>query len=239
MLDDSSKADDIAPARRSWWSVALGVLLTAVAYKLPQWLAADAAVLLIPILPFSSNIRMFTLYLFIEVVTIGLIAAFLRIMGHSFADAGVGKFKLDFIWQALGGYAVYFVSIIAVLMIAQAVGLPLDEEQELGFSSPDSAETIFVFVMLGVLVPITEELLFRGFLYRVLRDKLSFLLTSLLVSLAFAVVHGQLVVGIDVFVLSMVVCYLREKSGSIWPGVIVHSLKNSVAFFILFIYNGS
>jgi membrane protease YdiL (CAAX protease family) len=237
MSDDSSNTP--RTAKKGWLEVLFGVGLAALAYKLPQWVVSDVAPLLVPILPYSTNVRIFSIYLLVELLTISLIVLFLRLMGRSFEDAGVGKFKPDFIWQALGGYAVYFVAIIAVLMVAQALGLPLNEEQEIGFADPAGTELILTFLMLGVMVPIAEELLFRGFLYRILRDRLPFLTATTLVSLAFALVHQQIVVGIDVFVLSVVACYLREKTGSIWPGVVVHSLKNSVAFFILFIYNGS
>jgi membrane protease YdiL (CAAX protease family) len=54
-------------------------------------------------------------------------------------------------------------------------------------------------------------------------------------SALFGFIHGQWNVGIDVFALSVVLCSLREITGSIWAGILLHMLKNSVAFFIIFI----
>jgi membrane protease YdiL (CAAX protease family) len=54
------------------------------------------------------------------------------------------------------------------------------------------------------------------------------------VSALFGLAHMQWNVAIDVFVLSMVACYLRELTGSIWAGIILHCLKNLIAFIALF-----
>jgi hypothetical protein len=57
----------------------------------------------------------------------------------------------------------------------------------------------------------------------------------IITSLLFGAVHGQWNVAIDVFVLSLVLCSLREVTGNIWAGVLLHMLKNGLAFYLLFI----
>ena len=42
------------------------------------------------------------------------------------------------------------------------------------------------------------------------------------------------IAGLDTFVLSLVLCYLRERTGRLWAGVGVHMLKNSIAFVSLY-----
>jgi membrane protease YdiL (CAAX protease family) len=42
-------------------------------------------------------------------------------------------------------------------------------------------------------------------------------------------------VALDVFILSIVMCGLREMTGSIWAGVVLHMMKNGLAFYLLFI----
>jgi membrane protease YdiL (CAAX protease family) len=54
-------------------------------------------------------------------------------------------------------------------------------------------------------------------------------------SVLFGLIHGQWNVGVDVFVLSMVACSLREVTGSIWAGILLHMLKNALAFYIIFV----
>ncbi len=135
-------------------------------------------------------------------------------------------------------WAAYMVLTIAVTaLIGQFVpGVNLDQDQEIGFTSLTSSLDIFyAFLVIVVAAPFIEELAFRGYLYGTLKPHMRWIIASLITSVLFGVVHGQVNVGIDTFVLSMVLCYLRDKTGSIWSGVFVHALKNSIAFYILFV----
>ena len=40
------------------------------------------------------------------------------------------------------------------------------------------------------------------------------------------------------FVLSLVLIYLREKTGSLWASITLHAIKNGVAFVALFALHG-
>jgi membrane protease YdiL (CAAX protease family) len=81
-------------------------------------------------------------------------------------------------------------------------------------------------------------------LYKGLRNKFSFPVAAVATSLLFALGHLQFgsgapllwVAGLDTFVLSVVLCYLREKTGSLWPGIMIHAAKNAVAFSVLFLF---
>lgn len=140
-------------------------------------------------------------------------------------------------WRAVLGYGVYFLLTISATLIISIVwkDLQLDEQQNVGFGNLSNlSEYIMAFIALAIIPPIAEELLFRGYLFGELRQKISFVPSMILTSLIFAVVHLQLNVGIDVFCLSLVLCYLREKTGAIWAGVLLHMMKNSIAFYLLF-----
>ena len=76
--------------------------------------------------------------------------------------------------------------------------------------------------------------MFRGMLYGGLRrSKMPWWGAAVIVSALFGLAHMQWNVAIDVFVLSMVACYLRELTGGIWAGFMLHMLKNGLAFFVL------
>lgn len=140
------------------------------------------------------------------------------------------------IW-ALGAWVLYFLSTAVVSVVLQYLpGLNLSQKQDIGFTSlSGSWEYILAFLTLVVVAPVFEELLFRGFLFGRIRERSGFWLSAIFTSLAFALLHGQLNVGIDVFILSMFLCYLREKRQSIVPGIFVHALKNGLAYALLFI----
>ena len=90
-------------------------------------------------------------------------------------------------------------------------------------------------IALVFIAPIAEEILMRGWLYGKLRTKLKAPLAILLVSLVFALLHGQWNVGVTVFSLSLVLCTLREITGTIWSGIILHMLSNGIAFYLLYV----
>jgi membrane protease YdiL (CAAX protease family) len=141
-------------------------------------------------------------------------------------------------WKALLGYGVYFFLTLSATLLMTVLwkGFDLDEAQQVGFGSLTlPIEYIMAFIALVILPPIAEELLFRGYLFGTLRKKISFIPSMILTSIIFAVVHLKFNVGVDVFCLSLVLCYLREKTGAIWAGVILHMLKNSIAFYLLFV----
>lgn len=111
-----------------------------------------------------------------------------------------------------------------------------DEVQNVGFSTfLIGGDRIIAFITLVVVAPIAEELIFRGWLYGKLRRQLSMPIAIFLVSLLFGLVHGQWNVGVNVFALSVVLCGLREITGTIYSGILVHILKNAVAFFLLYV----
>lgn len=158
------------------------------------------------------------------------------------ADFGLTRFVS---WKDIGlsiaAVVVYVLCTMGVLYIAVTFfGLHAGQEQDLGISTRlFGGELMAAFLVLVVLTPLLEELLFRGFLYGKLRtvaDKVPWWVPAILVSALFGVAHGQWNVGLDVFVMSMVACGLREVTGSIWSGVIVHMIKNMVAFMFTFVF---
>jgi membrane protease YdiL (CAAX protease family) len=54
-------------------------------------------------------------------------------------------------------------------------------------------------------------------------------------SAIFGFAHGQWNVGVDTFALSLALCYLAYKTNSLWPSVLLHSLKNLIAFILVFV----
>ena len=145
-------------------------------------------------------------------------------------------------WMDIGlapvGFVIYLIiSVILISVVAAVVpGLDLNQAQETGFGNVSQYyELLLAFVTLVIIAPVAEEVLFRGYLYGKLRKIIPMWLTIFVVSALFAAVHGQWNVAIDVFALSILLCSLREITGSIWAGVLLHMLKNGLAFYLLFI----
>lgn len=135
------------------------------------------------------------------------------------------------------GYGGYFMTTIAVSLLVQALwkDFPIDQMQQVGFNNLSlPIEYVYAFLALVIIAPIFEELIFRGYLFGHIRKKFSFWVTATLVSFIFAAIHVQLNVAVDVFMLSLVLCYIREHTGAIWGSVVLHMIKNAIAFYLLF-----
>lgn len=144
---------------------------------------------------------------------------------------------LDIAW-APAGMAVYLIVTAIIMALATAFLTFVDpvEVQDTGFSQlVGNAQYLLAFVSLVVIAPIAEEVLFRGYLFGKLRKYAPLWLAILITSVLFGIVHFQWNVGLDVFALSIVLCLLRVASGSLWPSILLHMLKNGVAFYFLFI----
>lgn len=144
---------------------------------------------------------------------------------------------LDILWAPAGG-VVYLIltTIITAIAIVALPFVDYNQAQETGFSSISSQiEYILAFITLVILAPVAEEILFRGYLFGKLRKHAPLWISILITSVLFALVHFQWNVALDVFALSIVLCLLRVVSGSIWPSILLHMLKNGIAFYLLFI----
>ena len=194
----------------------------------------------------SSVSAQFGYILCAELLTIGAIWLALRSRKLSWQSIGLDTPKRRYAGYALAGFAVYFVSYLVIAGLIQAFvpSINLEQKQQIGFeSAKTNMQLLFTFASLVLLPPLTEELLFRGFIYSALRQRLRFFYATIITSILFALGHLQFgsgapllwIAAIDTFILSIVLCFVREKSTSIWPAILIHAIKNALAFTLLFL----
>ena len=144
---------------------------------------------------------------------------------------------------AIAGFIIYFVlATVLVQLFSIFPFFDASEAQDVGFNVLNSGlDRLVALVALVIVAPVFEEIIFRGWLYGKLRDKIpkrySLVLSILITSLTFALLHGQWNVGVNVFAMSIVLCALREITGTIYSGILLHILKNGIAFALLYIVN--
>ncbi len=162
-----------------------------------------------------------------------------RNYGTTWSDIGLTRLPS---WMDMGlapaGFVVYLLfSAFLMYGVTQLVpGFDPNEVQELGFTHlTQYFEYLLAFITLVIVAPVAEEVLFRGYLYGKLRRSAPIWLAMLITSALFGFIHGKWNVAIDVFALSVVMCSLREITGSIWAGILLHIMKNGLAFYIVFI----
>lgn len=143
---------------------------------------------------------------------------------------------LDLLLAPAGFFVYILLSALLTFLAAMLPFFDVDQVQDTGFSQiSQQYEFVLAFIMLVIIAPVAEEILFRGYLFGKLRQHVPIWAAILVTSLLFAIVHGAWNVGVDVFALSIILCLLRVISKSLWPSILLHMLKNSVAFYFLFI----
>ena len=143
----------------------------------------------------------------------------------------------DLLLAPIGFVVFMFVATIILAALQKIVpGINWQESQDVGFNNLiTNGDFIVTFIMLVIVAPIAEEIIFRGWLYGKLRARIPAIPAILLVSVLFGIVHGQWNVGVTVFVMSIAMCVIRELTGTIWGGVLIHILKNGIAFYLLYV----
>lgn len=151
---------------------------------------------------------------------------------------GFHKTKLADIGLAFPAYLAYFVTLFVSLAFIR-VYIPnanLDQEQTVGFDESSIWAMVAAFVILVVVTPIYEELLFRGFTFRGIAAQTGFWPAAIITSLLFGLAHGQLNVAIDTFILGIASSWLVWNTKSLWPSITLHAIKNLVAFLAVFVF---
>ena len=149
-----------------------------------------------------------------------------------------GKMKWKYPLIAVGGFGVYYIISIFLTLLMTLINPDFDisQAQDVGFESlASSSDYVLAFLALVVIAPIVEEIIFRGFLFGVLKKSYRFWVAAILTNLTFAIAHGAWNVGVDTFALSLVLCYLRYNYDSIYPAIFLHMVKNGMAYLLLFI----
>lgn len=84
----------------------------------------------------------------------------------------------------------------------------------------------------GLLIPVVEELVFRGVIFRVLRRWIPFLWAMILSAVSFGVYHGNLVQFVYAGLCGILLAYLYEKYHSIHAPILSHVAMNTVAIIL-------
>ena len=120
-----------------------------------------------------------------------------------------------------------------------AGGHPIQEE----IASGDPTTWLIVFITACVAAPVVEETMFRGVLYRHLRESTlgwrryqSIGFAALFNSLIFASIHPQVLVGIPLLTtLAIGFSLMRQWRGSLLASIVMHAINNGLVTCTLFL----
>lgn len=159
------------------------------------------------------------------------------------ARKGTGDFQEDYHLHVasndwpylLYGVGLLFASSIALFGLFNWLGVdaPTQEVVEAASASDDLAETVIIVLVIGIVAPILEEMLFRGVLLDVLKSRLALNPAIWITGIVFGVVHltdpAALLLAPALVGLGVIMGYVRERSGgSLSRPILMHMGFNAV-----------
>lgn len=113
---------------------------------------------------------------------------------------------------------------------------PRDMSTALAIASSASAGPwvqVALALALGALVPIVEEVTFRGLIHRTIRTRWSLFPASALSGLVFAGAHLDVPHLLPLFLVGFVLAWSYERSGSLWGSIVPHGGLNALAVLVV------
>jgi membrane protease YdiL (CAAX protease family) len=190
------------------------------------------ALLLLPISLFSLNPEHWSTIAWAQMATglsfILIPYALVKRRGGGWRDLGFRSFSL---LSSLRWVSVALIIYIVFLTIYTLV-FPEAKQEEIQDSFGPLTLQIFFIVLLA---PLSEEICFRGFLFRGFRKNISFLPAALISGFIFGILHlsGGFGTVPAITLLGTLFALLYEKTNSIWPAIILHTLNNAFVLTIL------
>ncbi|MBR4944829.1 MAG: CPBP family intramembrane metalloprotease [Peptococcaceae bacterium] len=173
--------------------------------------------------------KMLIQQIFQTLLMIGIVLWFLHMRGATLKQIGLRPFQDDrwFFWSMLWGMATFvimlFVSAWMVKLYPQAEPQAATEMIMLAEGRWENWAVIF---MVSILAPLSEELVFRGYIYHSIRIHKGVWISILATSLMFGAMHYDLFRILPLSIAGMFLNIVSVRSGSLWGSMIMHGVWN-------------
>jgi len=179
---------------------------------------------------FATGFGLLLLLYFPTIVTTALVLLMGTRRGMSLRSLG---FVRPQTWRpALRAFAAALVAGPAYGMLLLSLGTAVGSHAPgvvLGALTPMPLSAVAMWaVPLVVSVPLLEEIIFRGLLFRGLRLRFAVMPALVVTGLLFAVFHMDLARLVPLTIAGAAFAYAYERSGSIWPAIAAHAGLNGV-----------
>jgi membrane protease YdiL (CAAX protease family) len=100
-------------------------------------------------------------------------------------------------------------------------------------ASDDVLAKIMLAVAAAIVAPLVEEIIFRGFIYGVLKRYTDGIFAALCSSLLFAIVHLHVGTLFPLALLALIFCAVYEYTGCLLVPMIMHGLFNATSLIVM------
>lgn len=95
-------------------------------------------------------------------------------------------------------------------------------------------DAVLQSIWMIIAAPLSEELAFRGILYRRMRRYTDFLVAAAASALLFGVIHGYFLQGAYSALIGVLLCVIYERNGRLWQCVVFHMAANACSVLVTF-----
>lgn len=166
---------------------------------------------------------------FILLIPIAIIFAIRRV---AWVELGLRRFDRNALAIGCGLLAGTYILVIINNLIMMALGVVTQADAIMDILGEIESPLLFAFVT-AVAAPVTEELFFRGFLFKGLREKYGWVNALMFSSIIFALFHGQIATLIPTFLLGALFAYMYQRTESVLPGMFLHFTVNSMGVCVI------
>ncbi|QXM05138.1 CPBP family intramembrane glutamic endopeptidase [Crassaminicella indica] len=134
----------------------------------------------------------------------------------------------QYIWIVLGLISLSFVS-SNVVMSTQHL---FKSYEQVSKSIAAGSASFLGAICVLILLPIFEEVLFRGLIFNELRKHINIIISVALQALIFGLFHGNMLQGIYTFFLGIILAIIYVWSKSIWAPIVGHIVYNIMGIIV-------
>ena len=176
------------------------------------------------------------LWLGLSILTLLLLRTVARRNGVTFHQIGFAKPNIKFLhllWQIP---SLIIIALIVQAIVASLIGLEPPKDRGVDIVHQASfAAGIAAAIAVSLLVPLWEEITFRGVLYGVVRARLGASLAVIITGILFAAAHINPILTPYLLVMGLGLGFIRAFHQNVWASVIAHATLNSLVTLLVFL----
>lgn len=235
--DLTSKSNNIALKNPKWnfWQALYLILLIYLLEFVLGWLELPS---------YLGSLKGFINYLIIGFgegfISILALILFFKLLQRPLTDLGL----MNLGWRSIsigliGGIFLFVVVGILGNLLVNYLGIPDPQSFALVVEGADSTWQFILLLFLGgVIVPLKEELVFRGLIYPPLRKAYGRWSGIILTALFFGIMHFDLIRFWPLVLGGIVLTWLYEKTQNLWSSIIAHGVWNILMTILMWWQKG-
>jgi uncharacterized protein len=223
------------------WPVVIGAVLAT------QFLAAFVALPLLTFFPraagtgaLSNPYSFFLLVLVGDLALVGFVYILLVSRGvSSWSDMGLtGGNKASAVVHGIFYGALFILVSGAIGILLQLLGVSSNQASQYPLQQAGTAGRVTIWLAGVVLAPVSEEIFFRGYVFRAMSARKGFIRGLVFSSCLFALVHLDVASFLPLAAGAVVLAIGYRRTGSLWTSIVAHALNNAFAFALLMLAKG-